>query len=143
MTGFGRLAWLGMLFRRGGAAPPRDAADWQRIHNYSALYRLIPKGRFRNRRAFLDGPLERYLQLVEATPGAAGARIMEHARASISWLRDREVAAGRPVDLFDAEVDALVRVRFGSGSENDAYMIEVFEGRATHHYRASDEMDED
>lgn len=131
----------GRFFSRLRRAAP--AVDWSGIDSYSELYRLVPMTRFADARAFVDGPLERYLQLVEASPGAAGARIMEHVGASIRWYRDREAAAGRPTDALDAAVDAKVRGRFASGTDNDLYMIEVFEGRATHNYRASDEMEED
>jgi hypothetical protein len=120
-------------------APP----DWSRIEGYSALYSAIPKVDFPDQQAFVHGPLERYLELVEAEPGRAGARIMEHLSASVRWFRESEAAQGRSTEWLDEAVAALVRERFASGSENDKYMIEVFEGRATHNYRASDEHEED
>ena len=123
---------------RGSATPP----DWSRIDDYSTLYRAIPQAHFPDQRAFLDGPLERYLELVEAAPGRPGARIMEHVGASLRWYRDSEAAQGRSTEWLDANADAIVRARFAADSENDRYMIEVFEGRATHNYRASDEEDD-
>jgi hypothetical protein len=118
------------------------APDWSAIDGYSELYRAIPKAHFPDQRAFVEGPLERYLELVEAAPGPQGARIMEHVRASLSWFRDGERARGRSTDWLDEAADSRVRARFPADSDNDRYMIEVFEGRATHNYRASDDEDD-
>lgn len=114
------------------------APDWSKIDSYSEIYRLIPTTRFRDQRAFVDGPLERYLQLVENRPGAAGARIMEHVVASLQSFRDVEVSKGRSTEWLDATAKALVRQRFPMSSDNGQYMMEVFEGRATHNFRASE-----
>lgn len=137
--------WLG---RRPASSDSRGRAqmappDWSRIDGYFALYTAIPKVKFPDQGAFVHGPLERYLELVEAEPGRAGARIMEYLCASVRWFRDSEAAQGRSTEWLDQAIDALVRERFASGSENDKYMIEVFEGRATHNYRASDDEEED
>ena len=137
-------SFLAMLRKRlashavGGGADSTQV-DWQRIDGYSQLYALIPRTHFANQQAFVAGPLERYLQLVEASPGRAGARIMEHVCASLRWFREAEAARGRSTAWLDAAADALVRARFSSGSADHLYMIEVFEGRGTHNYRASDE----
>ena len=133
------LTKLKALLSREGRAPQ----DWSAIDSYSALYREIPRARFADQRAFIEGPLERYLQLVEATPGRAGARIMEHVAASLRWYRQSEAARGRSTEWLDAAADARVRAHFSGDSENDRYMIEVFEGRATHNWRASDEEEEE
>ena len=142
-------AILGMIRRRlarGAATSAREEAlpapDWSRIDGYSTLYSLIRRVEFPSQSAFVEGPLLRYLELVEETPGRAGARIMEHVGASVRWFRESEAAKGRSTEWLDEWVDAVVRARFASGSENDRYMIEVFEGRATHNYRASDEEEE-
>jgi hypothetical protein len=120
------------------AAPP----DWAAIDDYSTLYREIPRARFADQRAFVEGPFRRYLDLVEAAPGRAGARIMEHVRASLSRYQESEAAQGRSTDWLEREADALVRARFAGDGENGLYMIEVFEGRATHNWRASEEEEE-
>ena len=133
------LTKLKALFSKESGSQP----DWSAIDSYSALYREIPRTRFADQRAFVEGPFERYLQLVEATPGRAGARIMEHVAASLRWYRESEAADGRSTEWLDAAADARVRARFSGGSENDLYMIEVFEGRATHNWRASDEEPEE
>jgi hypothetical protein len=127
--------------RSGGTGERASAPDWSKVDDYSALYRLVPKAHFADHRAFLEGPLERYLQLIEASPGRLGARIMEHLRASLRWFSDSEKAAGRSTEWLDRTADAVVRARFSGGSDNDCYMIEVFDGRATHNYRASDDED--
>ena len=141
------LARLKAHFRRaaGANAPgpaPADAAGWHEVGDYFTLARLVRQAHFPDQQAFLAGPFSRFLDLVAAAPGRPGARIMEHARASLSRFSDREQAAGRPVDGLEEAADRLVRARFASGSDNDAYMIEVFEGRATHNYRASDEEED-
>lgn len=133
------LSWLKTRLGWGNSRATTTAPAWSRIDSYSELYRLIPTTRFRDQRAFLEGPFERYLQLIEAAPGRTGARIMEHLRGSLRWYRDSETAEGRTTDWIDEAAVALVRARFSGESENDRYMLEVFEGRATHNYRASDE----
>jgi hypothetical protein len=113
------------------------APDWNDVESYSELYRLVRQVRFADQAAFIDGPFARFLLLAAAARGAAGARIMEHAGASLRHFRGTEAAAGRATAELDAAAQAAVRACFASNSHNDAYMIEVFEGRATHNYRAS------
>ena len=136
---------LRSLLRRGRTPDrraPLDEVDWQRIDDYSTLYRTIPQARFPDQQSFVKGPLERYLQLVGAASGRGAARIMEHLRASVRWFRDSEAAKGRPTGRLEAMVEEAVRARFASGSDDVRYMIDVFEGRATHNYRASDDPDD-
>jgi hypothetical protein len=119
------------------------APDWNGVESYSELYRLARQVRFADRAAFLDGPFARFLLLAAAAQGSAGARIMEHASASLRHFRETEAAAGRATAELDAAAEAAVRARFASTSHNDAYMIEVFKGRATHNYRTSGEDEEE
>jgi hypothetical protein len=137
------LARLRKRLSMRGPAGQAMPIDWASIDSYSELHETVWRARFPDQRAFLEGPLERYLQLVEASPGRVGARIMEHLGAALRGFRGREAAEGRSTDWFDKEADAMVRGRFGGGSDNDLYMIEVFEGRATHNYRASNDPEDE
>jgi hypothetical protein len=140
------MAFLPDRFRRafGRAAPSRRAPpDWSRIEGYAELRRRIRETEFADHETFAAGPLARFLELVEAMPGRAGARAMEYLRASVREFVEREAAAGRPTAELEAGIDAAVRARFSSGTDNDRYMIEVFEGRATHNYRAGDEEEDE
>lgn len=137
------LARLRKRFATRGRAGQATAIDWASIDSYSELHEAVWRAHFPDQRAFLEGTLERYLQLVQASPGRVGARIMEHLAAALSLFREREAAAGRSIAWLDEQADAMVRMRLGSGSDNDVYMIEVFEGRATHNYRASNDPDDE
>ena len=115
------------------------APDWSRMESYSEIYGLVARAAFPNSADFIEGPFERLLQLAAANPGPPGARIMEFARASLSRFKNREAEAGRPIAQLDAMAAEKVRCRFGSGDPNDQYMVDVFEGRANHNGRYSEE----
>jgi len=79
-----------ILRREQSAAAP----DWAGIESYSELHAIIPKTDFPSQRAFVERPLERFLELVAAEPGAVGARIMEHACARARRYSGAEAARG-------------------------------------------------
>lgn len=127
---------------RSGSAPGASArlVEGRQLRRLS---RLISRTEFPSQDDFVDGALQRYLELVAASPGRGGARMMEFAAASIRAYVERERQRGRPTGALEAAIDAKVRTHFSSGSDNDAYMIEVFEGRATHNFRASLEPEDE
>lgn len=127
------------LFRKRPAPMP----DWSAVQGYSELADLIGRTEFPSHQAFLDGPLERFLDMVEAHPGRAGARVMEFLTGSVRRYSRRLADRGEPVAALDAAIDRQVRARFASGTDNDAYMIEVFEGRSNHNFRGNPEDEED
>jgi hypothetical protein len=141
------MGWMTRLWgrykaQRRAALKGEASPEWSTIDSYVELSRLTSSADFQSHDEFVEGPLERYLQLIEASPGRAGARIMEFASGSIRAFLEHETRSEHAAAAL-ATIEAKVRGRFASGSENDQYMIEVFEGRATHNYRAARESDKD
>jgi hypothetical protein len=115
------------------AAEPR----WSDFTSYTDLSNAAHRCLWLGPEAFLGGPLRRFLELASDphVPPRARARIMEFARGSWSAYHDAAAARGEHGTALDARALAMVEAEFADVPSGD-YMIDVFEGLATHNWTA-------